>query len=288
MVLADTPRPGQLGFQDPATENAFASGELHDWIMFHLVLVVILVYVLVAYILICHWEQSESKSFEANQYSQSSLDDNKAAKAHLQRIGDYVERSKAAVIENALLEFIWTVVPVLLLLSVGVPSISLIYGLEESLRVAELVVRFTGRQWYWVYSYPTLGVIGDPQSLVEVEATLRETLDPVFGAQGVRLLDSTPLVLPVETQIRVLVTGEDVIHSMTFPSVGIKVDAVPGRLNGSEFLLETCTVFHGQCSEICGAGHSMMPMTLLSGNRELVTLFLLEQTEALVFYLDAF
>jgi heme/copper-type cytochrome/quinol oxidase subunit 2 len=166
---------------------------------------------------------------------------------------------------------------VLILLAVGIPSISLIYGLEEVSRAVQLSVRFTGRQWYWVYGYPTLSRNDAAQGLVTVEAALRDPKDPAFPANGSRLLDSTPLLLPVGVVLQLLATSEDVIHSLALPSLGIKMDAVPGRLNGVVVVAEAATMLWGQCSELCGPGHALMPISVLFTDPSAVNGYLLEE-----------
>jgi heme/copper-type cytochrome/quinol oxidase subunit 2 len=172
-----------------------------------------------------------------------------------------------------------------LLLFIGVPSISLIYALEEVAREAELVVGVVGRQWYWVYEFPNLAADPADVAPVVVEATLRE---PADGFSVVRLLDSTPLVLPVAVELEFLATAEDVIHSFAIPSAGVKMDAVPGRLNQVLTFFLYPGIFYGQCSELCGSGHGFMPITAQVGSSSYLELFMLEQQDLLQSYLDSF
>ena len=270
LSLADAPRPGQLGFQDPATEGAYAALELHDWIMAFLLMALWLVYALLGATLVYH-------TFKA------------LSLTHLRaNIQAYRERNCTVVTEDALLEFAWTLYPVLVLLAVGVPSISLIYGLEEVVQAVSLTLRFVGRQWYWVYSYPVLAADGLVSTSVELEATLRDPQDSTFAAAGSRLLASVPLLLPVGLLLQLLVTGEDVIHSLAMPSLGLKLDAVPGRLNTVYILLERSGIFAGQCSELCGAGHALMPIIAAGADGETVIAYLLEELNVTAGYLQAF
>ena len=176
----------------------------------------------------------------------------------------------------------------LVLLAVGVPSISLIYGLEEVTHQVSLTLRLVGRQWYWVYNYPVLAADGLASTALELEAALRSPLDAAFSAVGARLLSSVPLLLPVNLLLQLLVTGEDVIHSLALPSLGLKMDAVPGRLNTVYALLERSGIFAGQCSELCGAGHSLMPIVAVGTDGETVINYLLEELGVLQSQLQGF
>jgi heme/copper-type cytochrome/quinol oxidase subunit 2 len=148
------------------------------------------------------------------------------------------------------------------LLFIAVPSVSLLYALEEFMvSTAALAIQVVGRQWYWVYEYPSFAVNLLEVEPLETEAELRDPQDSRFRRMGLRLLDSTPLLLPIALEVEFLTASEDVIHSFALPSAGLKMDAVPGRLNLaiSNFLREG--VIYGQCSELCGSGHGFMPIT---------------------------
>jgi len=177
---------------------------------------------------------------------------------------------------------------VAVLLLVAVPSVSLIYGLEEITRTVAMVVRVVGRQWYWAYQYPTFGADPAATAAAEVEATLRDPLDRTFNRLGSRLLDSVPLLLPVATELELLTTAEDVIHSFTVPSAGVKLDAVPGRLNQLLVNFMRSGIYYGQCSELCGSGHGFMPITAYICDQAWFSLLMLEQTGLLGHYLHPF
>jgi cytochrome c oxidase subunit 2 len=154
---------------------------------------------------------------------------------------------------NALIEVMWTIVPVLILLAIAVPSFRLLF-LELDPPKADLTVKATGKQWYWSYNYPDNGNF-------EFDSLLVEDKDLKPGQPRLLTVDNE-MVVPVNKVVHVLVTGADVIHSFAVPSFGIKIDAVPGRLNDTWFKATSEGRFHGQCSELCGKDHAFMPITV--------------------------
>jgi cytochrome c oxidase subunit 2 len=149
---------------------------------------------------------------------------------------------------NTLIEVVWTLVPVLILVSIAVPSFRLLF-LQLDLPKADLTVKATGKQWYWSYAYPDNGKF-------EFDSLMAQDKQP-------RLLGvDNEMVVPVNKVIRVQTTGADVIHSFAVPSFGIKIDAVPGRLNETWFRATREGMFYGQCSELCGKDHAFMPITV--------------------------
>jgi cytochrome c oxidase subunit 2 len=151
---------------------------------------------------------------------------------------------------NTLLEVIWTLVPVIILVVIAVPSFKLLF-LQQTIPQADLTVKATGKQWYWSYSYPDSKFEFDSLMLKDGE---RKPDQP-------RLLAvDNALVVPVNKIVRVQVIGSDVIHSFAVPSFGIKIDAVPGRLNETWFKAEREGIYYGQCSELCGRDHAFMPI----------------------------
>jgi cytochrome c oxidase subunit 2 len=154
---------------------------------------------------------------------------------------------------NALIEVMWTIVPVLILLAIAVPSFRLLF-LELDPPKADLTVKATGKQWYWSYNYPDNGNF-------EFDSLLVEDKDLKPGQPRLLTVDNE-MVVPVNKVVHVLVTGADVIHSFAVPSFGIKIDAVPGRLNDTWFKATSEGRFHGQCSELCGKDNAFMPITV--------------------------
>ncbi|MDE2377593.1 cytochrome c oxidase subunit II [Bradyrhizobium sp.] len=149
---------------------------------------------------------------------------------------------------NTLIEVVWTLVPVLILVGIAVPSFRLLF-LELDVPKADLTVKATGKQWYWSYSYPDNGKF-------EFDSLLAQDKQP-------RLLGvDNEMVVPVNKVIRVQTTGADVIHAFAVPSFGIKIDAIPGRLNETWFKATKVGMYYGQCSELCGKDHAFMPIAV--------------------------
>jgi len=149
---------------------------------------------------------------------------------------------------NTLIEVAWTLIPVLILVGIAVPSFRLLFE-ELDIPKADLTVKATGKQWYWSYAYPDNGKF-------EFDSLLAQDKMP-------RLLGvDNELVVPVNKVVRVQVTGADVIHSFAVPAFGIKIDAIPGRLNETWFKATKTGMFYGQCSELCGRDHAFMPIAV--------------------------
>lgn len=159
---------------------------------------------------------------------------------------------------NMLVEVIWTIVPVLILVGIAWKSFPLIYK-EERIPEAELTLKVTGNSWFWNFEYPDAGVTIAANLLPEEDAR----------AQGRPYLLATtePLLVPVNTNVRVLVTSNDVIHAFAVPAFGVKEDAIQGRVNETWFNVDTPGVFYGQCSELCGVNHAYMPIEIRAVSR---------------------
>ena len=157
--------------------------------------------------------------------------------------------------EGTLIEIIWTLIPTGILIFIAFPSLKLLYLMDEVIDPA-LTIKAIGHQWYWSYEYSDYGT-----KTIEFDSYMIPTSDLNMG--DLRLLEvDNRLIVPIETPVRVLVTAADVIHAFAVPSLGVKVDAVPGRLNQTRFFLKRPGVFYGQCSELCGANHSFMPIVI--------------------------
>lgn len=169
-------------------------------------------------------------------------------------LGGYVNRS---LLENQTVEVIWTLTPAVILLFIAFPSLKLLYLLDEVGEPA-LTVKIIGHQWYWRYEYSDFSDVRFDSYIIP-ERDLRRG--------GFRALEvDTRIVVPFKTPVRVLVTAADVIHSWTLPRLGVKTDAIPGRLNQLRFTRLRPGVIYGQCSEICGANHRFIPIVLESVN----------------------
>jgi cytochrome c oxidase subunit 2 len=151
---------------------------------------------------------------------------------------------------NTILEVLWTAIPVIILVIMAIPSFKLLYQ-QEKTEDYEMTVKIIGHQWYWEYEYPDYGNFYFESYMVQDEDLKKD---------DIRLLTvDNPLVIPANTNIQILITAGDVLHSWAVPSMGIKTDAVPGRLNETWVNVVEPGIYRGQCSEICGTGHGFMP-----------------------------
>nr|YP_010388293.1 cytochrome c oxidase subunit II [Nigidius miwai]UPO69314.1 cytochrome c oxidase subunit 2 [Nigidius miwai] len=159
------------------------------------------------------------------------------------------------LLEGQTIEVIWTILPAITLIFIALPSLRLLYLLDE-INNPLISIKSIGHQWYWSYEYTDF-------KSIEFDSYMIPTSD--LKLSGFRLLDvDNRLVIPFNSQIRMMVTAADVLHSWTVPSLSVKIDATPGRLNQISFLINRTGLLFGQCSEICGANHSFMPIVIES------------------------
>jgi ubiquinol-cytochrome c reductase cytochrome b subunit len=238
----DTPRPWGLYFQDSATPQMEGLVELHDNIMFYLVIILFAV----GWILI-----SVIKTFN-NKTSPISY--------------KYTNH-------GTLIELIWTITPALILILIAFPSFKLLYLMDE-ISDPSMSVLAEGHQWYWSYQYPDF--LNSEDEFIEFDSYLVPESDLEEGSLRMLEVDNR-VILPELTHVRFLVTAADVIHSFACPSLGIKCDAYPGRLNQVSVLVNRTGTFYGQCSEICGILHSSMPIVIQAVSIESFLSWLNEQ-----------
>lgn len=222
------PAPGQLGLQLPATEVARDINALYDTINYIIIAITIFVFALLAYVVLRFNEKSNPTPSKTS--------------------------------HNTLLEVAWTVVPILILVAIAIPSFKLLY-FQYSFPKPEVTIKATANAWFWSYEYPDHG---------EFEISSYALSDEDAKAQNKpRLLAvDNEIVVPVNKVVHVLLTSNDVIHNWTIPSFGSKVDAVPGRTTMTWFKPEIEGVFYGQCSELCGKDHAKMPIAVRVVNEE--------------------
>ncbi len=220
-ALADKPRPWQMGFQDAASPIMEQIDDFHSMMLVVITLIVLFVLALLVYVMI---------RFRAAR-----------------------NPTPSKVTHNTVVEVLWTVVPVIILVLIAIPSFKLLYA-QKVIPEAEMTVKAIGLQWYWTYEYPDHGDLTFDAIMIPDEDIQEGQL---------RLLETdNRLVLPVQTNIRILVTAADVLHAWAIPAFGIKMDAVPGRINETWVRIEHEGVYYGQCSELCGIYHGFMPITV--------------------------
>jgi cytochrome c oxidase subunit II len=258
-ALAGTgmPSPWQLNLQGAATEVAAYINWFHDWL--NVIIFAITLFVLGLIIYVC-WRFSE----KANP--------NPSKTTH-----------------NALLEVAWTVIPVLILVVIAIPSFRLL-KLQLEIPPSDITVKVTGKQWYWSYEYPQDGAAFTFDSLMLDEKQRAEAIagNKIAAAEAPRLLAvDNEAVVPVGKIVRVQVTAADVIHKFTVPSFGVKIDAIPGRLNETWFKADREGIYYGQCSFVCGQNHSYMPIAFRVVSQERYAAWLAESKQKFANAADA-
>jgi cytochrome c oxidase subunit 2 len=168
-------------------------------------------------------------------------------------------RVNKTLLEIQIIESVWTIIPAVILVQIAIPSLILLYMLDESADAC-ISIKAIGHQWYWRYEYTDFWSNSGPQAL-EFDAYIVPTRELESGI--FRLLDvDNRTVVPLGVRIRIIISAADVLHSWTVPSLGVKADAVPGRLNQVKFNRSRPGLFFGQCSEICGANHRFIPIVV--------------------------
>lgn len=207
---------GQLGFQDAAAPLISQLIQFHD----HAIIILTLIITLISYafLRVCINKLSSRYILEAQQ-----------------------------------IEIIWTVLPAVILLFLAMPSLRILYIIDEISR-AFLTIKAVGHQWYWRYEYSDFNNI-------EFDSYIIPTRDLAVGDYRLLEVDNR-IVIPLNTEVRILITAADVLHSWTVPRMGVKADAIPGRLNQVRIMSTRPGIFYGQCSEICGANHSFIPIVV--------------------------
>ena len=221
--FCDHAQAWQLSFQDPATPIMEGIVDLHHDIMFFLVIVCVFVLYLLVRVVLNYLATKD------NYYK---------------------------VVHGKVIEIVWTVTPSFILAAIAVPSFALVYSMDEVTDPA-ITIKAVGHQWYWSYEYSDYNTSQNESIAFDSYMVPDDELE----AGQLRLLDvDNPIYVPTETHIRLIVTSDDVLHSWTIPSFGVKVDACPGRLHQASMFIKREGTFYGQCSEICGVNHGFMPI----------------------------
>lgn len=224
---ASEPLPWQLYFQPAATEIMQDVIDLHDFILYLTTGIVVAILLLLSYVCI--------------------------------RFNHKTNPVPAKFSHNPIAEIIWTIIPVIILCVISVPSFKLLRK-QETKPVADMTIKVVGRQWYWTYEYPDNGNFKFDSYMIDQSQ---------LAAGQKRLLDvDNRVVIPEGTTVRFLITASDVIHSFAVPSFGFKVDAIPGRVNETYVKVEKPGVYYGQCSELCGVNHGFMPIAVQVVSKE--------------------
>ena len=216
---AGEPTPWQMGLQQAATPLMQSIDDLHDILLIVITLITLFVLGLLLYVM---WRFRESRN-----------------------------PTPTRTTHNTTVEVLWTVIPVVILVLIAIPSFKLLYY-SDTIPKADLTVKAIGHQWYWSYEYPDHGNF-------TFDATILADDELKEGQPRLLSVDNR-VVVPVDKVVRVQVTADDVLHAWAIPAFGVKVDGVPGRLNEVWFKAEKTGVYYGQCSELCGVNHGFMPI----------------------------
>ena len=239
---ADVPLAWGLYFQDGASPSFEGIVDLHNRIMFYLVVILFGVTWIMLSIM---WNFNKSQ--------------NKLVYRYLNH--------------GTLIELIWTVGPALVLVAIAFPSFKLLYLMDEVIDPA-MTIKITGHQWYWEYEYADF--LNEENEIINFDSYMKDEGSLEKGELRMLEVDN-PVILPIDTHIRFIITAADVLHDWAVPSLGLKVDACPGRLNQASVIIERTGFFYGQCSEICGVLHSSMPIKIEAVEVEKFFSWLLEQ-----------
>lgn len=243
-IFSDASKSWQLTFQDPATPVMEGIINFHNDLMFFLVAIVISVCWILARCIMLFNENNTN-----------------------------VERNK--IVQGHTIEIIWTIIPAVILFIIAIPSFALLYSMDEIIDPA-LTLKVIGHQWYWTYEYSDHFIHTDETFFFESYMVQEDDL----ALGQFRLLEvDNRVVLPINTHIRILITASDVLHSWAIPSLGIKLDACPGRLNQTSLFIKREGIFYGQCSEICGINHGFMPIVIEAVSDEKYSTWLDKKTD---------
>ena len=231
-IYCDVAENWQLGLQDPATVNAEGMLFFHHYLMFFLILIAYFVCWML-YKVIVYFDESTHKS--AWKFSHSEL-----------------------------LETVWSAVPCIILLAIAGPSFALLYSLDDyvdTFSFFPITLKVVGHQWYWSYEYTDYSLDESLTSGINFDSYMISTSDLTYGSFRLLEVDHR-VILPIKSDIHIIVTSADVLHSWAVPSFGIKIDACPGRITEGLMYIKREGVYYGQCSEICGVNHGFMPIVV--------------------------
>ncbi|MBL70174.1 MAG: cytochrome c oxidase subunit II [Rhodobiaceae bacterium] len=219
-AAASQPKDWQITFQEAASENMTMITDFNNFLLILMTAISVFVLGLMLYVMV--------------------------------RFNARANPEPSKTTHNTLVEVIWTVVPIVILVVIAIPSFRLLY-FQRDIPEADMTVKATGYQWYWGYEYPDHGDFAFDSLMLS---------DEERGDQPRLLATDTAMVVPVDTTVRVIVTAADVLHAFAMPAFGLKMDAVPGRLNETWFKAEKTGTYYGQCSELCGIRHAFMPIRI--------------------------
>lgn len=228
--FCDVAEPWQVGFQDPATPIMEGIINLHHDLMFFICVISIFVTWMLIKTL---WHFDTSQNITASTLTHGTF-----------------------------IEIVWTITPALILLVIAIPSFSLLYAMDEIISPT-ITIKTIGHQWYWSYEYSDYQ--NNDGNAINYESYMVPEEDLILGQFRLLEVDNS-MIIPTNTHVRIIVSAADVLHSWAVPSLGVKCDAVPGRLNQTSLFVKREGIYYGQCSEICGVNHGFMPIVVEAVN----------------------
>jgi len=235
---AEQPQPWQLDLMPPASLTAERIASFHQFLLWIITLITLFVLGLLIYVM---WRFRESRNPIPSRTS-----------------------------HNTMIEVLWTVIPIMILVVIAIPSFKLLYYADRT-HDAQLTLKATGHQWYWSYDYP--------DSKVSFDSMIVDDADLKPGQPRLLTVDN-PVVLPINTNVRILVASDDVIHAWTMPSLGVNINAVPGRLNETWMNIVREGTYYGQCFQLCGVNHGFMPIEIHAVSKEAFAQWLASKKKA--------
>ena len=236
-AIAAQPEPYGINFQPPATDKMANIENFHELLLYIIIAVSVFVLALLLWVMV--------------------------------RYNKRANPVPSKTTHNTLIEIVWTVVPVVILVVIAIPSFKLLYANEKIPSDVAMTIKAIGKQWFWTYEYPDNGNFTFDATMLD-DAAAKAAGEP-------RLLGASEfVVVPEDTKVRIIVTAADVIHAWTIPAFGVKIDAVPGRLNELWFQANDPGIYYGQCSELCGANHAFMPIAVKVVTKEEFTAWVAE------------
>lgn len=212
----------QLGLQDAATERMTRIIDLHNFVLWIITIICLFVLALLGWIMVRYNTKANPKP--------------------------------TATTHNTVLEVLWTVIPVAILVAIAIPSFRLLY-FTDVIPPADMTIKAIGKQWYWTYEYPDNGNFTFDALMLSDRVAAQNGEPRLLGTNN-------HVIVPINKTVRIITTGADVIHAWAIPAFGVKIDAVPGKLNETWFNANREGKFYGECSELCGARHAFMPITV--------------------------
>lgn len=268
LIFFDSSHKWQFGFQDPASPIMEGIIDLHHHIV--LFLTIILFFVLWFFFSILNSFYGIPEFLDKYIKYQYHLRRKHSKLYSYKVINIFFNLNK--INHNHTLEVIWTIMPSIILILIAIPSFTLLYSMDEIIDPS-VTIKVIGHQWYWAYEYGDFVYAIENNGLNEniLESPIKFDsymipTDELINGQLRLLAVDNPIVLPVGLHIRVITTAADVLHSWAIPSLGLKIDCVPGRLNQTCMFIKRKGIFYGQCSEICGVNHGFMPIVIRAVN----------------------